>query len=76
MINPYEKMLMVIRDQGRTDAPLFTGLLNTDGTCAVGDLILDSGDYATLGEITVEERSEVLIASVDDRFIILGKVVE
>ena len=76
MIDPYEKLLMVMRDQGRTDSPLFTGLLYPDGKCAVGDLIIEQGDYATLGEITVTEESEVLIASLDDRLIILGKVVE
>lgn len=76
MIDPYEKILKVIRDQGRTDSPLFTGLLNSNGTCAIGDLILERGDYATLGDITVSGQSEVLIASVDDRLIILGKVVE
>ena len=76
MIDPYEKILKVIRDQGRTDSPLFTGLLNAGGTCAIGSLLLERGDYATLGDITVTEESEVLIASVDDRLIILGKVVE
>lgn len=76
MIDPYEKILMVMRNQGRTDSPMFTGLLNTDGTCEVGDIILESGDYAKLGNITVSQKTEVLIANVDDRLIILGKVVE
>jgi hypothetical protein len=76
MINPYEKILMVMRDQGRTESPLFTGLLYPDGKCAIGDLMLEQGDYVTLGEITVTEESEVLMASLDDRVIILGKVVE
>ena len=76
MINPYEKMIMVMRNQGRTESQLFTGMLSPDGTCAVGDLILEPDDYATLGEITVTVESEVLICSINDRPIILGKVVE
>ena len=76
MINPYEKILMVMRNQGQTESQLFTGMLSPNGTCAVGDLILEPGEYATLGEITVTVESEVLICAIDDRMIILGKVVE
>ena len=75
MINPYEKMLMIIRDQGRTESQLFTGVLHSDGSCSVGDLTLEPGDFSRLGNITTSQDATVLIASVDDDLIILGKVV-
>ena len=75
MINPYEKILMLMRDQGRTESPLFTGILHANGKCSVGDLILEPGDFSRLGNITTTQDAKVLIASVEDDLIILGKVV-
>lgn len=77
MIDPYEKILMVMRDQGKTDDVLLTGILKPDKTLEIGDLILEEEDYAALNQKpTTEEDAEVIIAALDDRFIILGKVVE
>jgi len=75
MINPYEKIIKVIRDQGRTGPFLFTGILKTDGKCITGDLVLHEGEYLKLDGVSVTTDSRVLIALVDESFIILGKVV-
>ena len=76
MINPYEKMIMVMRDQGRTGPFLFIGMLYPDGKLLIGDLLLHAGDYSKLEGITVNSDSRVLIALANESFIILGKVVE
>ncbi|MBQ9607652.1 MAG: hypothetical protein IJV16_10845 [Lachnospiraceae bacterium] len=86
MIDPYEKILMVMRGQGKTEAPLLTGILKPNGNCNIGDLVLEPDDYDSLAveseenegrleKITTDTDVEVLIASIDDRLIILGKVV-
>lgn len=76
MIDPYEKIIKVIRDQGRTESQLFTGVLKANGKCLIGDLTLEPGEYSKLGNISTSQNAEVLIANVEDRLIILGKVVE
>lgn len=76
MIDPYEKIIKVMRDQGRTESPLFCGVLRADGKLSVGDLLLEQGDYSRVGNITTNTPVKVLIAYVEDDFIILGKVVD
>lgn len=76
MINPYEKIIKVIRDQSKTDPFLFTGILTTDGKCIMGDLVLHEGEYAKLEGVSVSTDSRVLIVLLNEQFIILGKVVE
>lgn len=76
MIDPYEKIIKIMREQGRTEPQLFTGVLRADGSCSVGDLLLESGDYSALNNrMTVLSDTKVLIASIDGDLIILGKVV-
>jgi hypothetical protein len=75
MINPYEKILKIMREQGRTEPQLFTGVLHPNGRCSVGDLVLEPGDFSRLGNFTTLRDVTVLIASVEDNLIIIGKVV-
>lgn len=75
MINPYEKMLMVMRNQGRADSQLFTGLLQADMKLDIGTLTLEPGEYSVLNGLTAGANTKVLIASVNDELIVLGKVV-
>lgn len=76
MINPYEKIIKVIRDQGRTGPFLYSGTLCPDGRCIMGDLTLNEGEYMKFEGISVTQDSRVLIALVGENFIVLGKVVE
>ena len=76
MINPYEKMLMIMREQGSvTDAPFSMGCMSSGGKLQIGDLVLTSDDYYKLNNVSLQSGDNVLIAIVDDSYIVLGKVV-
>ena len=78
MINPYEKLIMIMRKQSSKTAStrLTTGLM-LDGTkCQIGDLKLTKDDLLYLNNVSLAKDDIVLIAIVDEQYIVLGKVVE
>jgi hypothetical protein len=76
MIDPYEKIIMIMRNQGSgTGEPFVMGNMKTATKVSVGDLVLSSGDYLKLSGVSLSKGDDVLIAVVSDVYIIIGKVV-
>lgn len=76
MIDPYEKILMVMREQGANkNVPFMMGSMKNSTDCVVDGMTLENNDYYKLNNVSLSEGDKVLITVVDDSWIILGKVV-
>ena len=80
-MNVYEKMLMIIREQGKKgnpDTPKMAEMAS-DSTVKTGSLILDEEDLLVDSHLKdkLEKGDAVLIQKVsEDTYVILAKVVE
>ena len=80
-MNAYEKMLMIIREQGKKGNPdtLKMAEMASDSTVKTGTLILDEEDLLVDSNLKdkLEKGDTVLIQKVsEDTYVILAKVVE
>lgn len=76
MIDPYEKIIMIMRNQSVTSGPFALGIMDSATECSIGAIKLDDEDYYKLSGVSVSAGDTVLFAKVDDTFILLGKVVD
>ena len=76
MIDAYEKIIMTMRNQSSKESPFALGVMDTARTCKIGALSLDDDDLYKLDGAEVAKDDTVLLAKIDDSYIILGKVVD
>lgn len=80
-MNAYEKMLMIMREQGKRENPdtLKMAEMASDSTVKTGSLFLDEEDLLVNSNLKgkLEKGDTVLIQKVsEDTYVILAKVVE
>lgn len=76
MIDPYEKIIMVMRNQSVSSGPFALGVMKDATTCSLGSIELTDEDYYKMSGVNVAADDTVLFAKVDDTYILIGKVVE
>ena len=76
MIDAYEKIIMTMRNQSNVASPFVFGIMDSSTECMIGELRLTEDDMFKLDGVSVSAGDTVLIARVDDSYVIMGKVVE
>lgn len=76
MIDAYEKIIMIMRNQSNVAGPFVFGIMDSSTECMIGELRLTEDDMFKLDGVSVSAGDMVLIARVDDSYVIMGKVVE
>lgn len=78
MINPYEKIIMLMRKQAEQTVPssFTTGKMLNSTKCQIGDLKLTKDELLYLDGLSLSKDDIVLVAMVDEQYIVIGKVVE